>query len=148
MITSYKQAVEEMFEFFYLKWVVDSLTVLTYVPEIRVDGDGQVDNQDNEKFWCRFSQQTVTTQQSTFRSDTPKRYTTHGLIYIQIFCPKQQNSISVGRSLADIAKKIFQGHTTSDNIWFRNSRIRELDPEDLWYRFNIVSEYQYDEEGN
>lgn len=148
MITSYKQAVEEMFEFFYLKWIVDSLTVLAYVPEIRVDGDGKVDNQDNEKFWCRFSQQTVTTYQSTFRSDSPKRYTTHGLIYIQIFCPKQQNSISAGRSLADIAKKIFQGHTTNDNIWFRNSRIRELDPEDLWYRFNVVSEYQYDEEGN
>ncbi len=51
-----------------------------------------------------------------------------------------------GRLLAVVARNAFRGKKTSGGVWFRNVTIKELDPEDSFYRLNVIAEYEYDEE--
>lgn len=147
----YPDAVKEMFQLFYDRWIVDSLTVgLGYAPEMRWQGVEIGTDPDVSKYWVRISQQTAYQNQSTFRNESLKsRHRINGLIIVQLFCPKSDSeSMQNGRELAQIAKKIYQNHSTSGNIWFRNAVVKELTPENLWNRFNIVGEYRHDEEGD
>lgn len=103
----------------------------------------------SNKFWARLSQQTVLESQATLRGgDLKTRYTTDGLIFVQIFGAKDkpQNYEKLTK-LAALIKTAFRGKQTDGCIWFRNTRIQELPPEDAWFRLNVVSEYQYDELG-
>ena len=145
---SYQAAIDEMFAKFYTAW--QTLDVgLGYVPETRWQGIEVANEPDKSKYWVRVSQQTVDENQSTFRQGSSgRRFTTEGLIFVQLFCPKSDSqAMTTGRKLATIARDAFRAVDSSDNIWFRNSRIVELSPENEWRRFNIVAEYEYDEEG-
>ncbi len=144
---SYEAAIDEMFDAFNVAWLANSSAVASYVPEVRWPGVEEPEIPEASKFWARVSQQTVDEGQSTLRNgDAGQRYTTDGLIFVQIFCPKSDSeSMTKGRKLAIIARNAFRGHSTSGNVWFRNARINELSPEEKFYRFNVVAEYEYDE---
>lgn len=149
MIADYNTAIEEIYNEFYTTWIAQSSAVVGYVPEIRVEGVELPDEPDYSKFWCRFSTQEVRSNQTTLKGDEKIRYRNYGLVFIQIFCPKSGvTSARDGRDLSDIGKKSYQGHSTSGKIWFRNTRVNGLTPENLWYRINVISEYQYDTQGD
>lgn len=146
---SYEDAIDEMFEAFNVAWLANSAAVASYVPEVRWPGVEEPETPDASKFWVRVSQQTVSEEQSTLRNDeSVQRYTADGLLFVQLFCPKSDaESMAKGRKLAVIARNAFRGKTTSGKVWFRNARINEIPPEDKFYRFNVVTEYEYDENG-
>lgn len=147
-MTNYEAAIDEMFAQFRIPWEANSAAVAGYVPEVRWPGVEEIDPPDASKYWARVSQQTVDEQQTTLRNgEFAKRYTADGLVFVQIFCPKSDaESMTTGRRLATIARNAFRGQSTSGNVWFRNARIKELEPEAKFYRFNVVTEYEYDEE--
>lgn len=101
------------------------------------------------KFWARISQQTVLESQANLRGgDLKTRYTTDGLLFVQLFGAKDKpENYQKLTQLAAIVKKAFRGKQTDGCIWFRNVRIQELPAEEAWFRLNVVSEYQYDEIG-
>lgn len=149
-MTEYPNAVDEMYKAFNDYWIANSAAVAGYVPEIRWHGKEKADAPEGNKFWVRVSTKSVFEEQislsSSVSEDGRKRYTGYGLVFVQLFCPKSvTNSIYLGRQLAQIAKKAYRGKSTPSKIWFRNVRINELDAENVWYRFNIISDYQYDE---
>lgn len=150
----YPNAVNELRSLFNTNFQTLPLTVLSYVPDIYWEGDEPVSPIDNSKFWVRFSERNSSNNQSSLRNDgLTKRYRNRGFVFVQVFCPKiveglNKSSFSIGLEIANFVKKIFQGHSTSDNIWFRETRVQTLDPENLWYRFNVIAEYQHDEEGS
>lgn len=148
MIT-YEEAIDEIFGIFNAAWFGDSAAVVGYVPEVRWPGVEEPEKPELSKFWARVSQQTVIEGQSSLRNgDGGQRYTTDGLVFVQIFCPKSDSlGMTNGRKLAIIARNAFRGNATSGQVWFRNARINELPPEENWYRFNVVAEYEYDENG-
>ena len=49
-----------------------------------------------------------------------------------------------GRDLAEIARNSFRGKCV-EGIVFRNARINDLPSEELFYRFNVIAEYQFSE---
>ena len=148
MIT-YEEAIDEIFGIFNAAWLAESAAVAGYIPEVRWPGVEEPEKPDLAKFWARVSQQTVIEGQSSLRNgDAGQRYTTDGLVFVQIFCPKSDSlGMTNGRKLAIIARNGFRGNATSGQVWFRNARINELPPEENWYRFNVVAEYEYDENG-
>lgn len=147
MTTDYISAVDQMFALFNTAWLANSAALAGYVPIVRWQGIEEAGTPDASKFWCRVSQQTVEEEQSTLRDDSGvRRYETTGLIFVQLFCPKSQvDALEIGRKLAVVARNAFRGKTTSGKVWFRNARIIELEPDSSAHRFNIVSEYEYDE---
>lgn len=110
--------------------------------------------QEEDKFWCRVALQTGLEQQTGFRADwegqgQKRRYTTDGLVFVQLFIPKmKQSDFRLGQRIAVIMKNAFRGKQTDGCIWFRNTRTQDSLPEqDGFKRLNVVSEYTYDEIG-
>jgi hypothetical protein len=103
-------------------------------------------------YWCRVSTQGVGEYQTTHKTgiapDNNRRYTSYGLLLVQIFCPTSVAGAGAkGRELAVLARNIFRGKATANDVWFRNARINEIPPEPNFYRFNVICEYQYDDIG-
>lgn len=145
MTTNYVEAIDEIFGTFNAAWQAGAAGIVGYVPEVRYVGVELPTSPASGKFWARLSSQGVKEPQATFNGVAVQRYTAYGLIFVQLFCPKSvSNSMQLGRKLAELTKNCYKGVSTQNCVWFRNGRIQELEPEDLFYRFNIVTEYEYD----
>ena len=83
---------------------------------------------EKSKFWARVSQQTVEEAQTTLRNgDCGQRYTSDGLLFVQLFIPRSDSKgMEKGRKLAIVARDSYRGVTTPGKVWFRNQRIKEL----------------------
>ena len=151
MTTTYSNAIDEINAAFWQDWnSAKSSSVVGYVPDIRWQNVEEASTPDGSKFWGRVSTQTVFEEQTTLSTcegaPGQKRYTSSGLVFVQIFCPKSNAQANeFGKKLSEVARSSFRGKSTPGNVWFRNVRINELPPEDLFYRFNVVAEFEYDE---
>lgn len=148
----FDKVADEINALFFKAWKAETAAIVGYVPNIYWQGVQPRETPPSNKFWARVSKQTVFEQQATLSTCEGKpyqrKYTADGLIFIQLFCPKSETrAFEFGQQLAKIARNAFRGKVTDGRIWFRNVRINELEPEELYLRFNIVCEFQYDELG-
>jgi hypothetical protein len=115
------------------------------MPELRWQGRETTPPPDGGVYWARVSQQTVLERQQTLGKLGERKFESCGLIFVQIFCPRSSvESFEKGRQLAQVARNVFRGQNSG--VWFRNARINELDPEQGFWRFNVVSEYEFTEQ--
>lgn len=146
-------AVEEMQTLFNTAWQANAGSVFGYVPAVEWYGREQLGKADREKVWARFSTQNVFEEQATLSAcvDEPfkRRFNGSGLIFVQLFLPKSvDNAVILGRKLAKVARNAFRGKKTDGGVTFYNARINDnIPPEELYYRINVVAEYDYDELG-
>lgn len=152
MTTTRSEARNEINGLFLAAWNAGAGALAGYVPEIEWQGRQPRNTPDGSKFWARVSMQTVFEEQTTLSTcegkPGQKRYTASGLVFVQLFCPKSNTqAFEIGGKLAEVARNAFRGKSTPGKVWFRNARINELDPEELYYRFNVVTEFEYDELG-
>ncbi len=123
--------------------------LLGYTPPIVYQGIDKESSPDVSKLWFRASIQTVQQPQATLSgNDLKRRYTTDGLLFVQIFIPKSNSQdYKLGLQVAELIQKAFRGKRTENCVVFRNVRFQELPAETAWNRVNVVAEYQYDEIG-
>lgn len=146
-------AVKEMEALFNAAWQANSAAVFGYIPDIEWYGKESPSKVDRSKVWARFSTDNVFEEQATLSTcvDIPfqRRYNASGLIFIQLFLPKTvANAVKNGRKLAKVAQRAFRGKKSTSGVVFYNVRINDkLEPEELFYRINVVAEYDYDELG-
>lgn len=142
----YIDATDEMFGIIF--GVLSSSTVhdlLSYDMDIRWPGKPVATKPDPTKLWARVSKQIVTDSQSSLANDGQQReFDATGLLYVQLFCPKNQPaSLENGRTVAVALQQAFRKQSPSDEIWFRNQAIRELPETDENYPINVITEFQY-----
>lgn len=152
MTVEYPDADAEMARVFKAAWDSGTPAVAGYIPNVEWYGLETPDKVDRSQFWARFSTQHIYDEQSTLSDYVAepfrKRYTGSGLVFIQLFMPKTiDNAVIKGRRLAKVARNAFRGKKTPGGIWFRNARINDVPAEDLFYRLNVVTEYEFDEIG-
>lgn len=162
MTLTYDAAVDEMFGLFKAAWDSGSAAIVGYVPEVRWPGvelknpDGSIKKPESDKYWARVSQQGVDEEQTSLSACVASnenggvlpasRFTAIGLLFVQLFCPKTEaEAMEFGRELAKLSRAAYRGKKTAGGVWFRNVRIIEVESEELWHRFNVVAEYEYDE---
>lgn len=145
-------AVNEIQHAFKAAWDLNSGAVFGYVPDVEWYGNEKNSKVDRAKAWARFSTQNVFEEQATLSTcvEQPfsRRYEASGLIFVQLFLPKTiDNALIEGRKLAKIARNAFRGKKTESGVSFHNARIVDLSPEELFYRLNVVVEYDFDDIG-
>lgn len=150
MTAAYDVALDDIYSVLNVAWLGGAAAVVGYVPEIRWPGVEDSTKPDGSKFWARISTQTVTEEQTGFgvcpTETNAMRTTAFGLVFVQLFCPKNvDTSFEFGKLLAKLVRSAYRGRKTVNGVWFRNVRINELSAEDLWHRFNVIAEYEYDE---
>jgi len=152
MPIEYDAAISEMAKLFKAAWLVNSGAVFGYVPAVEWYGIEDKEKIDRSKVWVAFTTQSVIEEQGSLstcvdQADT-RMYDAAGLVIIQLFLPKSvDNAVFLGRQLAKVARNAFRGKKTDGGIVFYNVRINNVDPEDQFYRFNVVAEYEYSELG-
>lgn len=150
MTTTLSNAVAELNKLFNDYWKLNTVAIAGYIPEIRWNGNEKSTAPDSSKFWCYHSVLNVTEEQKTLSNAVAapgqKRYESEGIIIVQLYCPKSiLNSKDKGRQLATVAKNSYRGKQTVTGIWLRNVRIVDVEPEELYYRFNVIGDYSFDE---
>lgn len=152
MTLTYDEAIDEIYGLLYAAWQSSTASIAGYVPAIRWAGKEEPEKPDGSLFWARCSASNVVEPQTSLSNCVEQpgnsRYTPVGVVIVQLFCPKSDaTAMEKGRLLAQVARNAFRGKTTPGKVWFRNARIHEIEPEDLFYRLNIIAEYEYDEIG-
>lgn len=139
MPITYSNAIDEMFGIVNSA-VPDITALLTYAADIRWPGTPKRSLPDSSKVWMRVSFQTVDDKQKSLANAKGSRlYRATGLLYIQIFCPRNlANSSVVGRKLGELIRDKFRHASPSGAIEFQNQQVRELPATEQNYPFNVV----------
>lgn len=131
-------------------WLDGSAAIAGYVPEMRFADVGLPSTPDKSKFWARLSVVDLTDQQATLSTahNIPgkRRYRANGQVVLQVFGPVNvdQSDYVMGK-LCELVQNTLRGGKTPGGIWFRNVGIRPLPSEDLFYRRNVVCEFERDD---
>lgn len=145
-----QEARKQMFALVADTWAAKSEPIVGYLPEIRYQGLEEAELPGADKFWMRASTQTVTTRQSGHRmpevGGSPVVFTNFGFITLQVFAPmKARSSWAKGELLSELGQCMFMASETGGSVWFRNPRIREIQNDGTWYRWNVIADYQFDQ---
>lgn len=152
MTTTYTDAIDEMFG--KIRTAVNGPinTLLGYKAETRWPFVEEPKKPDNTKIWLRVSTQIVDEQQSTLSTceglPGQKKYETVGLLFVELYLPKSKGDSGVkGRQAATILRDLFRNAGSGQSgIRYYRARINDgIPPEELFYRLNVVTEYEYDE---
>ena len=145
MSITYEEAKDEMFSTFLTHWQANVLNVLNYSPEVRWRNLEVSAPPDTTKHYVRVAQQTKNEEQISLpNSNGKKLYESTGFLTIQMYFSKATLADGDDESLPVIAKESFRSAASSD-VWYRNSRIKELPPEEDYYRVDVITDYTYSE---
>lgn len=149
MTTTFIAASDEMFARINETINVQSASLLGYPLKVYWPGVVEPAKVDGSKSWARVTRRTVDERQSGFVAcsfNSKVRYTNSGLIYIQLFgALSEAGSDRKIQLLAEQLKNAFKRKCTGSKIVFRNSKIEPLPAEALFFRYNVVFEFEYDE---
>ena len=122
-------------------------SVTPYTPKLKWQNVELTEGVDNSEHWARFSSQNVLSRQATIAggrtTNEGTRVTTKGIVIVQLFFSKSSYDDLKCKSLAFICQQALNVRNES-GVWFRNSTILELAPEESFFRSNVTAEYEYD----
>lgn len=114
---------------------------LGYVVDVRYPGIKEPLAPPENQVWARVSTQQVTNGQTTLQK--PARYTSNGLLYVQIFCPTQPGGLDAGMAVAKNLLSTFR-NPANNAVWYRSQDVRQLPPNVDNYPINFVTNYTFD----
>ena len=143
MSITYEQAKDELFSTFLTYWNANVLSVLSYSPEVRWRNLEISAPPDTTKHHVRVAQQTKSEEQISLpNSNGVKLYETKGFLTVQMYFSKATIEDGDDEGLPVIAKEAFRSAASAE-VWYRNSRIKELPPEEDYYRADVITDYTY-----
>lgn len=123
-------------------------TVDTYKPEIKWKNIEKADHNDNGVHWLRFASRNLLKRQKSLAGGRQQAvgtsYTTKGLITVELYFSKSAYQTQDEDVLSLITERCFVQANTSCGVWFRNTIIVELEPEENHFRSNVLTEFEYD----
>jgi hypothetical protein len=142
---NYSDAIDTVFGMINAAWA-NANQIVGYTPEIRWQGREVPAKPPIDKIWARVSAQIVTDEQTSLANVSgQKLYHAKALLYIQLFCPRTDNDLSVARIFSQYIQGIFlTGASADGNVWFTNPRIMELVPNATSYPIMISVNFEYD----
>lgn len=149
MSITYDQALDEIYGI--AKAVFDDSqwpTLFGYTLDIRYQGVPKASKPDMQKLWVRVSSQIVGDGQASLTNVQGARmYEAHGLLFIQLFCPRNVGgSLDKGMKLAMALQNAFRKPSPSNEIWFEGTPgqvIRVLPETEESYPVNVVVAFRY-----
>jgi hypothetical protein len=150
MSVTYSQATDQLYSILQTVIGTYAVGIVGYIPNVYWPGDVPPLTVDGSKFFVRVSRQNIDESQATLSSEVgahgQKRFTTRGLLVVQIFCPQSTlNASNLGAQLAVKVRDAYRKADSADGCWFTNCRVRELPPEDVFHRYNVLMSFKYDE---
>jgi hypothetical protein len=101
--------------------------------------------------WVRISMQQVISPLKAYINNQDgadnQIFETSGLIFAQVnVAMSSLDGFRLGDLLATELKAILRSAETPSGMWLRNARFNELPSDGEFYKWNVVAEYEYDEQ--
>ena len=130
--------------------VDDAASYIGYIPEVEYPSITKIDNPPIDKIWLRANMTTVGEPQSTLSTcigePFSNRYTSFGLVIIELYIPKQGNIYELATQLATHLRDVYRKSGSSSGVIYRKARINDnISAEANFKRINVIAEYEYDE---
>lgn len=108
-------------------------------------GSDKPSTDDPQQSWARAGFQHVARRQTTIvGSDGNRRFTSYGLVSIQLFTPPA-DGLADADPTAEAFRNAIEGKSTANGVWFRNARTIEVGLSGGWWQTNILADFEYDE---
>lgn len=145
-----QQARREVFALFAATFDAGAVPIVGSPVEVRYQGVEEPASPGALEYFVRASTQLADTAQSGFavaaHAVKGVRFTTDGVAIFQVFAPmKSRGAYAKGELLASLVQRIFMGAETPSGVWFRRPRINELENDGTWYRWNVLTDFQFDQ---
>jgi len=148
-MTSTPTARDEMLALFRVAWEANSPALNGgTAPRIYWQRNevAEADKPQSDEAWARVTVQHNEAGQRTLGQTGNRRFDRVGVITVQVFTSQKEDPDgSVLEALGIIARDAFEGNTTSSDVWFRNVRLQETDPDDPWWQLNVLADFSYDD---
>ena len=145
MATTYRGAKDEMLGALKSRWDADTPAVYGgSIPTIFWDGVPPAKPDPTASWAFPTIRHAAGSQVSLSDPSGLRRFEKNGIITVSVFSPIVKG-FPLGETLAEIAKKAFEGRSTPGGVWFKNVRIVEVGPDGPWYQWNVLAEFRYDE---
>lgn len=130
--------------------VNSAASYIGYVPQVEYPQITKIENPPVDKIWLRARMMTVGEPQATLSTCVGEpfsnRYTSYGLIIIELYIPKQGNNYNLAEQLATHLRDVYRKSGSSSGVIYRKARINDnIAPEENFKRLNVIAEYDYDE---
>lgn len=120
----------------------------TYVPGIEWEFVQKNDVDKAGKHWLRVGTRNVKKEQASLAGGREQsvgtRYTTNGLMFVELYFAKSSFQTTDFDNLNSIVERCFIQANTPGGVWFRNTVIVEMEPEETYFRSNVLTEYEFD----
>lgn len=147
-MTTYDTAIDTMYGVFKAAWDTGASPIMGYLPDVEYDEPDEEGHAPIKQAFARLSVRNVAEGQLAMGNceGHTKLYETLGLLIIQVFVPKSDNTGVVrGRALAVLVRDAYRTAGVGGEVWFKNATIREQPPGKRWRQFNINVEYDFTE---
>jgi len=142
--SNYTNAINTLFSRFRSQWILQSPSIVGYVPDIQWQGVEKDAPPPNDEFFVRVSNKTIDERPTTLRGANGTRYETVGNLTCELYCPKTENGITKGRELATLARDIFKGKRLSEVVSIIKTEVKEIDnAREKEYLFLTITRYTY-----
>lgn len=142
---TYAQALDSMFASVKATLDASGMSLVGYKPDTRWPGVPIASPPDKTKLWARVSVQIATDGQAAlanFQGIT--LYEAMGLLYVQLFCPRNlAASLPNGRLVAIALQATFRSLGATGDIWYRNAKFVELPETDDNYPVTFSTVFEY-----
>ena len=89
---------------------------------------------------------TVDVPRVTLSPHAQKRYTTVGIVTVQIRCPRGDGKTLAGQ-LAAVARDAFRGKRTANGVVFSRVRIKDAGIDGTYTLTNVIADFEFDSVG-
>lgn len=134
-------------------FVTDGLNTFfeTFDTEVDVRYQGKMRKDRPTDAWVRFSMQQVTSPLKAFVHSEDgadkQSFETSGLFFGQVnVAINLEDAFRIGDLLATRLRDMLRSASTPSGMWFRNSRFNEIPSDGEFYKWNVIAEYEYDEQ--
>lgn len=86
----------------------------------------------------------TTSQRALAGADSQRRYTSIGLVTVQIFTPAG-DGLKLSDEYSSSLAQAYRGKTSPNGVWFRDVTCQEIGLSGVWYQVNLVATFEYGE---
>lgn len=142
-VASPQAAVNEILDIFIAAWTPTTHAVI--FPDHELTAPQKALMASGAAPWARPSVKENFSEQGSLAGYTGQmRFDTIGQLFVEIYTPRG-DGLQLARSLSTIVRDAYRKADTASGIWFYNHRFQPIGPEGLWYHFNVIVDFSYDE---
>ena len=84
--------------------------------------------------------------QATLADETgARRWTSFGSVIVECYAPRGKQGFARAEALATVARDAFRGRKSPGGAWFKNASVRRMGPDKGWFRFDAVTQFEFDD---